>query len=308
MEGIFKRQVGADATLQFSIDGRGVLKDMLENFGVQQAVADGKDNLLLALGAVKVAAGGGTGAGVGQGEFTGQDLAAGLEVAGRLIAQRVNPDGFGDVQLDAANQVNETHEGVEVHHGVVINRHAKGGLDGGHSEAGAAAGDAVNIAKVVGGVDFIGLETGDVGPQVTRDGEDAGVTGDGVNGEQDHGVAAAGAGAFIGGPIAVIQPHDEHGDAVGAVPGFRGGRGEGEAEGVRGGRARAAGRGGRAKKTLQEAAGGGREQAASLKAAKSQKTGGTQENAQQPENGGQAENRRAGGFGLHGFSGLRGSR
>ena len=52
-------------------------------------------------------------------------------------------------------------------------------------------------------------------------GDETGRAVDRVNGEKDHGIGAGW--AFSGGPVTIVQPHDEQGHPAGAIPGFGGG-------------------------------------------------------------------------------------
>ena len=238
--GIFERHVGMDAGSQLIVDGGGAAEHVREA-AAQDALADGQDDLLGAVGAVEVAAIGVAGAGVSQGHRAIHHLAARLQDNGVVIADGIHGHLVRHIHRDAAQLVNEIFEGRKIDLGVVVNGHAQKSLDGFYGQAGAAIGHLVGLSEHVGGVDAAIIKAGDVDPQVAGDVEHAGRHGQRVEGEQDHGVGARRAIARF--PIPEIQAHHQHGDPAGAIPGQ--GDGAGGSGGQRGGGGCALGVGGR---------------------------------------------------------------
>ena len=64
----------------------------------------------------------------------------GLSVRGVVVAQRIDLDLLGNIDLHAADLIDEADEGVEIHLGVIIDRHAQQLFDGRHRLGGTAAG------------------------------------------------------------------------------------------------------------------------------------------------------------------------
>ena len=98
--------------------------------------------------------------------------------------------------FNPAELIDDAHESVEVHQGVILDRHAQHLLDGIHRQAGAAFGHLVDFAQEVSGVDLVVIETRDVHPQVARDREHAGGLGNRVDREEHHAVGARSAGCY----------------------------------------------------------------------------------------------------------------
>ncbi len=192
-----------------------------QHLRAQNLVADRQDDLLLAPGAVKIAALGLTGASIGQGELTGHGLYTGLQGLDVVIAEGVNRDFLWHVDLDAADLVDEAHEGVEVDLGIVIDRHPEQLFHSFGCQGRSAAGQLIRLAELVSSIDpAVVKTTGYIDPQITRDGEHAGGVIERVQGEQDHRIGARR--SFTGLPIAIIQTHHQQSDPAGAVPGYRG--------------------------------------------------------------------------------------
>jgi len=211
-----------DAGLQFIVELRSVGNQGGQHVEVHHLVADGHNHFLLARRTVKVAALSVALAGIGQGHCAGEGLHARFQGNRIARAERIDRDLLADVHVQPAHRVDEALEGIEVDLRVVLDRHADKGLHSFHRQAGATTGQFLAVADEVGGVDLAVTGTRDVHPHVARDGQHASRLAERVHCQQDHRIGAR---RFARLPIAIIQTHQQNGNAAGAVPGLRGGAG-----------------------------------------------------------------------------------
>jgi len=88
---------------------------------LQKPITNRDNHLLLAYGAIKIAATCVTGTRISQGIFTRQGLHTVLELElAFLIVHQINLDFLGDINLYSANLIDETYERMEIDLGVIL--------------------------------------------------------------------------------------------------------------------------------------------------------------------------------------------
>ncbi|OQA98541.1 MAG: hypothetical protein BWY25_02012 [Chloroflexi bacterium ADurb.Bin222] len=146
-------------------------------------------------------------------------LQTGLDVERLIAVVVVGIEGvinrLRHFDVNAADLIHEGHERLKVDAHVVINVNSQVALDRQCRQRRPPAGIIIEIPQVVRRVDAPIAGSGDLDPQVARDGKHSRLQGDGVEREDHHGVGAPG--GFI--PLsALINAQQQHGEALCAGP------------------------------------------------------------------------------------------
>lgn len=129
----------------------------------------------------------------------------------------VENNGFLIIDIHAAQQIDDVHEGIEIHLYVVINGYADKVRNSLHGQSRTAAGQLGSSSQCPGGVDAAVAEAGDIHPHITRDGKHPRRFCGWIHGQYDQRIRAKRAIPLEG--IAPAQPYKQDIDAAASIPG-----------------------------------------------------------------------------------------